>query len=249
MSKRKPAEVTDEPSWNGGPVIHDRRIELGLSKRQAAKDANITQNTWTFAEMGRLQDDGSRTFPMPTDDTLQRIEIALDMPEGSLLALKQQSGPPPATWEGGELVRKLREERGLTVRQAAKEAGVNHRSWSYMEQGRPNADKGMLVRAIPTEDFLGKVEDFFDLPPGQLVSLKRRVETNYRNGVTDSASGTVASLRRGKVTLPRIATVIQTDYASVDELAEDLLPYTKHLTAADRNALIGRIVAQQTEEP
>jgi len=63
--------------------IRARREELGLARREAARQAGISEANWRQVEIGKPTKDGVH-FPVPTVDTLNRIAAVLHI-EGKKL--------------------------------------------------------------------------------------------------------------------------------------------------------------------
>lgn len=62
-----------------GARIQERRTEMGLSVRAAAKQCGISEGTWRHIEKGYPRKDGTIRWISPTSDTLLRIAIALEL--------------------------------------------------------------------------------------------------------------------------------------------------------------------------
>jgi transcriptional regulator with XRE-family HTH domain len=97
MSARR--SQRDAGEWAAfGHLLAERREQLGLNRRQAARRASITERAWKTLETGLGSTVGSvRILPSPTDDELARIAEALEMSTESLLGrLPGQLPAPPS---------------------------------------------------------------------------------------------------------------------------------------------------------
>jgi transcriptional regulator with XRE-family HTH domain len=90
----------DAGEWAAfGRLLADRREQLGLSRRQAARRATISERAWKTLETGLGSTVGSvRILPRPSDAELARIADALEMSSDALLGHipGQLSAPPSA---------------------------------------------------------------------------------------------------------------------------------------------------------
>jgi transcriptional regulator with XRE-family HTH domain len=90
---------SDAGEWAAfGRVLVERREQLGLNRRQAARRAAITERAWKTLENGLGSTVGSvRILPSPTDDELGRIADALEMRTDALLGqLPSRLAAPPS---------------------------------------------------------------------------------------------------------------------------------------------------------
>jgi transcriptional regulator with XRE-family HTH domain len=62
-------------------LVRQRRKQLGLSQTQAATRAGISRRAWSEIELDHRPG---------APETLAKIDVALELPEGSLLALRVQ---------------------------------------------------------------------------------------------------------------------------------------------------------------
>jgi len=80
----------DAGEWAAfGRLLEERREQLGLSRRHAARRAGISERAWKMLETGPGSTVSStvgsvRLLPNPTDDELTRIADALEMPKDAL---------------------------------------------------------------------------------------------------------------------------------------------------------------------
>ncbi len=121
-----------------GEHVRARRRELGLSRHEAARIANVSVSGWQHIERGRIR---------PRPHTARRIAETLDWPIEEFEALRDRP-MPPATIPGlteeqtqklvefGERIRNARKEMALTQIVAAKRAGLSNATWSPLERGR-----------------------------------------------------------------------------------------------------------------
>lgn len=121
-----------------GEKVRARRRELGLSRHEAAKIANVSVSGWQHIERGRIR---------PRPHTARRIAETLNWPIEEFEALRDRP-MPPATIPGlteeqtqklvdfGERIRNQRKEMNLTQIVAAKRAGLSNATWSPLERGR-----------------------------------------------------------------------------------------------------------------
>ncbi|MFE6867349.1 helix-turn-helix domain-containing protein [Kitasatospora sp. NPDC057692] len=89
------------------------------------------------------------------------------------------SGAAPEEFPGedfGTALRRLRLERGLSMRALAQRLGYSaHSVFSDIEAGR----------RIPSESLTGSYEECFGLPPGSLLPLRRRALADRARRLTD----------------------------------------------------------------
>lgn len=121
-----------------GERVRARRRELGLSRHEAARIANVSVSGWQHIERGRIR---------PRPHTARRIAETLGWPIEEFEALRDRP-MPPATIPGlsdeqtkrlidfGERIRKARKDVNLTQIVAAKRAGLSNATWSPLERGR-----------------------------------------------------------------------------------------------------------------
>ena len=121
-----------------GDKVRARRRELGLSRKEASKIANVSVSGWQHIERGRIR---------PRPHTARRIAETLNWPIEEFEALRDRP-MPPATIPGltemqtqklvefGEKIRNKRKELYLTQIVAAKRAGLSNATWSPLERGR-----------------------------------------------------------------------------------------------------------------
>lgn len=121
-----------------GERVRARRRELGLSRHEAARIANVSVSGWQHIERGRIR---------PRPHTARRIAETLQWPIEEFEALRDRP-MPPATIPGlteeqtaklvefGERIRVARKELALTQIVAAKRAGLSNATWSPLERGR-----------------------------------------------------------------------------------------------------------------
>lgn len=121
-----------------GERVRARRRELGLSRHEAARIANVSVSGWQHIERGRIR---------PRPHTARRIAETLQWPIEEFEALRDRP-MPPATIPGlteeqtqklidfGERIRSARKEMALTQIVAAKRAGLSNATWSPLERGR-----------------------------------------------------------------------------------------------------------------
>jgi transcriptional regulator with XRE-family HTH domain len=121
-----------------GERVRTRRRELGLSRHEAARIANVSVSGWQHIERGRIR---------PRPHTSRRIAETLQWPIEEFEALRDRP-MPPATIPGlseeqtqklidfGERIRSARKEMALTQIVAAKRSGLSNATWSPLERGR-----------------------------------------------------------------------------------------------------------------
>lgn len=121
-----------------GERVRARRRELGLSRHEAARNANVSVSGWQHIERGRIR---------PRPHTARRIAETLQWPIEEFESLRDRP-MPPATIPGlseeqtqkliefGERIRNARKEMQLTQIVAAKRAGLSNATWSPLERGR-----------------------------------------------------------------------------------------------------------------
>lgn len=117
----------DTPARLAG-FIRKRRLELGISARQAAEAAGIARNTWTAAE------EGSRRT---SETNYAAIERALRWAPGSISRIKTGEGPEP-----------------LPTNVPAANSPVNEADEALvriMRSDLPDAEKARIVRLIIAE--------------------------------------------------------------------------------------------------
>lgn len=70
-----------------GRWLAEQREEKGLRRREAAKRAKVSEAQWRDLETGRKQAIGGiRLLPNPSQDVLERVAGALDLPVEDVLA-------------------------------------------------------------------------------------------------------------------------------------------------------------------
>jgi transcriptional regulator with XRE-family HTH domain len=84
-----------------GRWLTEQREEKGLRRREAAKLAKVSEAQWRDLETGRKQAIGGiRLLPNPSQDVLERVAAALDLPFDELssrIGRNFRSGPRRAT--------------------------------------------------------------------------------------------------------------------------------------------------------
>jgi transcriptional regulator with XRE-family HTH domain len=85
----------DASQWAAfGRLLADRREQLGLSRRHAARRAGISERAWKTLETGLGSTVGSvRLLPNPTDDELARIANALEVTKDALFGDLPNNSP------------------------------------------------------------------------------------------------------------------------------------------------------------
>lgn len=77
-----------------GQWISERREEIGLRRRDAAKRAKMSEAQWRDLETGRKESVGPiRLLPNPSRDVLDRVAAALEVPVEDVLARIGRSSP------------------------------------------------------------------------------------------------------------------------------------------------------------
>ena len=113
--------ATDESTrWSEfGRFLVERRDQLGISRRDAAKQAKVSESTWKVLETGQKdRTRGIRVLPNPGVEVLEAMASTLEVPLEELLkrvgrrpgdrgreALPAQR--PPASEERADLARKV----------------------------------------------------------------------------------------------------------------------------------------------
>jgi len=80
--------VDESQQWvEFGRWLAQRREEMGLRRREAAKRAKLSDAQWRDLESGRKQAVGGiRLLPNPSHDVLERVAGALELPVEDVLA-------------------------------------------------------------------------------------------------------------------------------------------------------------------
>ncbi|WP_406207420.1 helix-turn-helix domain-containing protein [Kitasatospora sp. NBC_01560] len=110
-------------------------------------------------------------------------------------------------------LRRLRLERGLSMRALAQQLGYSaHSMFSDIEMGR----------RIPSEALVGSYEECFGLPPGSLRVLRRRAMADRARRMTAAPgasllTGPVPGSAEARATEPRAAEAGAADDASVTD--------------------------------
>lgn len=101
--------------------------------------------------------------------------------EPSLIRLARESGDPAETvpLDLGARVREIRKERGWTLEQAARQAGLARSTLSKIENGQMS----------PTYDALKKLAVGLEIPVPQLFTPPRKGQVNGRMALTRSGEG------------------------------------------------------------
>jgi transcriptional regulator with XRE-family HTH domain len=156
-------EDNSEKMREFGERVRARRRELGLSRHEAARVANVSVSGWQHIERGRIR---------PRPHTARRIAETLQWPIEEFESLRDHP-MPPATIPGlseeqtkrlvdfGERIRAARKELGLTQIVAAKRAGLSNATWSPLERGRV---RPILTTMLKVCSFYGwDYRDYIDL--------------------------------------------------------------------------------------
>ncbi|MHB8328936.1 MAG: helix-turn-helix domain-containing protein [Acidimicrobiales bacterium] len=85
---RHAGAVDESKQWvEFGRWLAEQREERGLRRRDAAKRAKVTEALWRDLETGRKEAIGGiRLLPNPSQDVLERVAGALELPIEDLLA-------------------------------------------------------------------------------------------------------------------------------------------------------------------
>lgn len=97
-------ETTQEQWHQLGSVIAERRVTLGLSKREAARRAGISDTLWAHMEKGERQiAPGVSIPPSPRHETMARIARALEVSLSDLYAVIGRDQPGNTTGAASSL--------------------------------------------------------------------------------------------------------------------------------------------------
>ncbi len=176
-----------------GEKVRARRRELGLSRHEAAKLANVSISGWQHIERGRIR---------PRPHTARRIAETLQWPIEEFETLRDRP-MPPATIPGlteeqtqklvefGERIRNKRKEMNLTQIVAAKRAGLSNATWSPLERGRV---RPVLTTMLKVCAFYGwDYREYMDLVApnsGPSMAFLENQMNNAQANVENSGLGT-----------------------------------------------------------
>jgi len=83
-----------EPSWGSvGETLKRARVRLGLSKREAAKRANLSDGAWRHLEAGVKFINGAVVYPNPRDENLVAAAQAVKVPPAVVFQLAARPLP------------------------------------------------------------------------------------------------------------------------------------------------------------
>ncbi|MFZ4515699.1 MAG: helix-turn-helix domain-containing protein [Acidimicrobiia bacterium] len=161
-----------------GARVRARRIELGLSRDDAALNAGISASGWQHLERGRIR-------PRPhTAEAIARV-LGWDVSEFDRIGIRPLPPTTPprmnasdatALREIGRKVRARRKELGLTQVEAATRAGISNATWSPLERGkiRPVWRTAVSVARVlgwPDDAFAAVLAPRVDTPTELVVDL------------------------------------------------------------------------------
>jgi transcriptional regulator with XRE-family HTH domain len=160
-----------------GAKVRARRIEMKMSREEAAVCAGISASGWQHLERGRIR---------PRPHTAEAIAAVLgwDVAEFDNIGIRPlpPTAPPrmdaaeaDALRELGRQVRMRRKSLGLTQVEAATRAGISNATWSPLERGkiRPVWRTAVAVSRVlgwPDDAFAAVLAPRVDTPP-ELVDL------------------------------------------------------------------------------
>lgn len=75
--------------------------------------------------------------------------------------------------ELGEYLKKLRKEKGLSIRKASEGIGISH---TYLDSLEKGYDPRTKKERIPTPEVLGKISQFYDIPFFKLMDLSNQIK-------------------------------------------------------------------------
>lgn len=172
-----------------GERVRARRRELGLSRHEAARIANVSVSGWQHIERGRIR---------PRPHTARRIAETLNWPIEEFEALRDRP-MPPATIPGlteeqtqklvefGERIRAARKEMNLTQIVAAKRAGLSNATWSPLERGRV---RPILTTMLKVCSFFGwDYREYIDLVAPNSGPSMAFLENQMRHAQDNSGLG------------------------------------------------------------
>jgi transcriptional regulator with XRE-family HTH domain len=178
-----------------GAKVRARRIELGMSREEAAVCAGISASGWQHLERGRIR---------PRPHTAEAIAAVLgwDVDEFDKIGIRPlpPTAPPrmdaaeaEALRELGRQVRMRRKSLGLTQVEAATRAGISNATWSPLERGkiRPVWRTAVAVSRVlgwPDDAFAAVLAPRVDTPP-ELVDLAAAERSEAMSDVADMAMG------------------------------------------------------------
>lgn len=170
-----------------GMKVRDRRIEMGMSREEAAVCAGISASGWQHLERGRIR---------PRPHTAEAIAAVLgwDVAEFDKIGIRPlpPTAPPrmdaeeaDALRELGRKVRMRRKQLGLTQVEAATRAGISNATWSPLERGkiRPVWRTAVAVARVlgwPDDAFAAVLAPRVDTP-AELVDLAAAERTEVAN--------------------------------------------------------------------
>lgn len=182
-------EDNSEKMREFGERVRARRRELGLSRHEAARRANVSVSGWQHIERGRIR---------PRPHTARRIADTLGWPIEEFEALRDHP-MPPATIPGlsedqtqrlvefGERIRAARKELALTQIVAAKRAGLSNATWSPLERGRV---RPILTTMLKVCSFFGwDYREYIDLVAPNSGPSMAFLENQMKYAQDHSASG------------------------------------------------------------
>ena len=143
-----------------GARVRARRIEMGMSREEAAVCAGISASGWQHLERGRIR---------PRPHTAEAIAAVLgwDVEEFDKIGIRPlpPTAPPrmdaaeaEALRELGSQVRARRKQLGLTQVEAATQAGISNATWSPLERGKI---RPVWRTAVAVSRVLGWPDDAF----------------------------------------------------------------------------------------
>ena len=85
-----------------GELLEHYRLLAGMSKREAADRAGVSESAWRMYEGGGRLERGQWVTPRPQDETLYRVAYAVGMSPRELFAVVERDLPPEPRRRGDE---------------------------------------------------------------------------------------------------------------------------------------------------
>lgn len=233
-----------------GERIRALREERGYSLADFAQKAGISVSYLSEIERGAKK---------PSLQTMERIARALNVSKAELVQLSYSS----KGLNLGERLRLLRQDRGLTLAEAAEEAGISPSYLSEIERGAVYPSTQTLKRladslGVPVSALVGE---------GGLLGAKLR-EAREQQGLTQAelareagvSPGLIGQIEHGRVqpsleTVEKIAKVLGVspcyfilDDADVENMLRFMGPDLRALLAEPKVQAVLRLICNCTEE-